>query len=469
MSRVVVIFMLVAFGAACSTSGQHEHDADQIKKLAKSGYFEQEPRVRVVQAPYLSNSTAEQEIDPLPAELLDKKVALSAINKSAIQIARNIAEQAGVDIVVDGYGTSSGSASISSNFKYRGSLVGALDRFVGIFGGTWQHKNNRLELSELESKTFQIYWLGASQMTASHSSEGSAGQNFSMSYSNGQWNDIIRALSGELGPSGSLTHNPSLGQIIVRDTRDRLERLALRVAELNANYARQVQLDVRLLSVRLSDQESFSSVFSSLVAQDGNVQAALQGQSGVSLINPTVLTINDASVGDFVLNLLASDRDVSIITSLKDVAINSQPYPIKNLRELGYVASVQTDPSSPTESLATVNIGQIEIGLNLVIVPQILSRNSVGLHISLDLTELVELRTVPGSAVEAPLLERRSLAKRVILQDGQTAMLSGLDTARNSRTQTGPGSTDLFLLSGGRDKQKERDVTVLIVTAKILS
>jgi len=65
-------------------------------------------------------------------------------------------------------------------------------------------------------------------------------------------------------------------------------------------------------------------------------------------------------------------------------------------------------------------------------------------------------------------VEERSFMQEVIMESGQTLVLSGFERQGNDDTRYGIGNPDFMALSGSRETQSTRDVLVVILTPQVL-
>ena len=463
MNRSVLLLILSILGACSSQPPEIKERTEAALSILKIEPESFKP-VEIKSIPYLMGEKIKID-EPVP-KMFEKRIELSVINKSLEVIADVISEYADIPIFVDVDNVSSSASNSPVTFSFSGKLEQALNKLTNRTGNYWKYEENKIIIFQFETKSFTLDWFGEATMQASHASQGQSGQNLSISFNNGTWDQLVSSLQTFLSSAGSINLNRANNQIIVRDRPPNLAKIEREIKRLNREFKRLVRLDVRVLSLRLNNTESFSSVLSNVLGKFGNVALTASAPSVVAAANPVSLRLSDPSAGDLLINALAENRDVSVLTSIKDVASINQPYPIKNLREVGYIESVSVNPNSSTT--LDITPGTIEIGLNLIIIPSIVSEDKIGLQIALDLTDLVELQTFGSTIVQTPTINRRSIAKRVVVKTGETTFLSGLDSKRTSLTQNGVGQPELWAIGGGKNQIRARDIAVVMITAEIL-
>jgi type IVB pilus formation R64 PilN family outer membrane protein len=174
------------------------------------------------------------------------------------------------------------------------------------------------------------------------------------------------------------------------------------------------------------------------------------------------------------VDALASEGRVSIVTQPSITTLNMEPVPIQVARQTAYLAESKTLLSNGTSDLAqqTLTPGSVTAGFNMNVMPFVLpDQQSLLLHFSINLSTLEDLRkfTSGDSAIELPELSQSIFSQKVRLRSGETLVLSGYEQD-TSRTQArGLGSSRFWALGGGKSSDNERRVIVILITPVVLN
>ena len=138
------------------------------------------------------------------------------------------------------------------------------------------------------------------------------------------------------------------------------------------------------------------------------------------------------------------------MTTASLTTLNDQPVPLNVGKTRNYVAS-STTTLSETGGAATVtsSSGSVTEGLDIVVRPRILPDNRVRLELSMSLNE-VEKFTVLGSgtgAIQLPEVATRDFLNQVVLDNGDTLVLSGYEKTSDSASRQGI-TPSLWVLGG---------------------
>ena len=119
--------------------------------------------------------------------------------------------------------------------------------------------------------------------------------------------------------------------------------------------------------------------------------------------------------------------------------------------------------------LSPSSSGSVTEGLDIVVRPRILPDNRVRLELSMSLNE-VEKFTVLGSgtgAIQLPEVATRDFLNQVVLDNGDTLVLSGYEKTSDSASRQGI-TPSLWVLGGSTRGSDTRSVVVLTVQPIIL-
>ena len=256
------------------------------------------------------------------------------------------------------------------------------------------------------------------------------------------------------------------------------------IAALNRWLGRQVLLEVQLVTVNLSDENS-SGIDWSLVQTADNVDSPLtiaptaagnlaqMGAVALGISPPSVgIAVNDPSSEwqgtSVILRALSAQGRTTVVNSPRLVVLNGQAAQIQVLSDRGILSGIDVI-TRETAALATevqLQAGVVSTGISVTILPKIVG-NEVFLHANIMMSDLVEVNTA-GTAqqtIQLPTVERNQFFQSARLQTGQTLALGGLlENRAVDRSETVPRLKWL----GSRNNAVERAETVLLITPWLL-
>ncbi|MEY3202580.1 MAG: hypothetical protein RIR70_2130, partial [Pseudomonadota bacterium] len=394
-------------------------------------------------------------------------------------------------------GGAASSAPVS--FRFSGALSGLLDLVAGRFGISWRHTPaGTIEFYHRDTRTFTVMVLpgdmvantdigtsGGGSSSGTAGSSRSATQRTQASVGMTFWKSLEDSINAVKSRDGVVTVNSSAGTVTVTDTPTILEQVGRLIEGQNALLSKQVLLDVKVVTLKLSNGESlgidWGLVYTKLSAGGNklgfvtNNGVQVGDGAGAALIFSTATNSFDSSQQS-ILKALAEQADISDVTSAQQYALNNQPTPIQvgtTSRFIDtYTRTVDTTTQVPTVS---VTAGTVTSGVALQLLPRILDKENILIHLSADLSETPE--NLPpktygeaGSSVAISLWKQnvRNFMQRVSLKSGETLVLSGYENTANQASRSGVDRPDNLLLGGTRLAKAERTVIVIMITPVIM-
>lgn len=250
---------------------------------------------------------------------------------------------------------------------------------------------------------------------------------------------------------------------------------------------RQVMIEVTVAEVTLSDDEQFGINWSGR-ANTGRFSGRYQlGSLPNSDLNPTTGSGTPAPETDdapgFVYQLAVGGSVRARLTALANdnrISVLSTP---RLMVKSGAEASIDVGNEVPTLTSQTVSGQQTggssaliqgiqyrKTGILLNIKPTVYSESRVAIEITQEVSEAQPVGS--GSAVQSPAIFNRSVSTSLSLRDGQSHILGGLMSQRDSRGRGGiPVLKDLPVLGGlfrNQSRASDRTELVLIITPYIV-
>ncbi|MGE3385839.1 MAG: type IV pilus secretin PilQ [Bdellovibrionales bacterium] len=285
---------------------------------------------------------------------------------------------------------------------------------------------------------------------------------------------------------GHVVTDARTSALIITDTEDILERVSRLVKELDIPPA-QVMIEGKVVEA----QDSFTQSLGLNWALSGSPYVIGSGkgvngsdvtlQSSLGITNlapkatgqqtsPLAMTLRIGRfdlLGDITaaLNLAEQDSMVKILSSPRVVTMNKEK---SNISQKGQVITVQT--LRDQQGNTTRNPVRTDFSLNLAVTPQITAEGSVIMDVEVT-------REFPG-AIEDPEsgarpINSRTAKTKVLVSDGQTAVIGGIYSADNTTTEIGVPWLRHIPVLGWLFKSKARADTrnelLIFLTPKVLN
>ena len=348
---------------------------------------------------------------------------------------------------------------------HRGDFADMLDSIAERYGLAWEFDESAITFRQFITRTYRLAELPS--RTEFSSAVGSASTAGSIDLS-AETEDAIRLLSGE---DAEVSFGRTSGEVTVTARPEQQRRVSDYVRERNEFLSRQVAFDVNVLTVSLSDAESFGIDLDLFAGSEEGDSIRWTGRHGLSGSSGTVNV--GVLAGDVDLGLIIGALDrrgrVAVETRAGAVTSNNRMVPIQVVSETAYARKVEALSGSEGRSGTTIEPGTLTTGFELNLLPRLLPGGGILLSYSIrlsDLNELVEF-TSDRQTIQLPKVSTTSFGQQAIIGDRQTLVLMGFERRRNSRDRSaGGGITAVF---GGRiGSSAERVATVLTISPRIL-
>jgi type IVB pilus formation R64 PilN family outer membrane protein len=272
---------------------------------------------------------------------------------------------------------------------------------------------------------------------------------------------------------GSAIANQELGLVTVTARPAAMERIARYVASINARFAQNVMVDVKLYSVSIDRQSSVGFSSDLLYQRLNNLGASIVGSPTLTTSSGTpagALTIAPAdpasrwAASTLVAKALAQFGKVALQTQGQVIAVNGQPAPMQVASEINYLASSSTTLNANAGATTTLTPGTKIVGFTANFLPLILGDNRILLQYQMQISQLIALTQVSsaGATIQTPQISYQSLQQQAFVRDGQSIVLFSFDQGREqsngalsigSTSNTGESTRQLIVIvmqvSGG--------------------
>ena len=397
----------------------------------------------------------------------------------------------------------------SVRILYRsGDLKGLLDTACARFGVSWKYTDGAIDFYFTDTRTFQVSAVpgdssvnanvvseasnnggtqgsglagsisgGGAGGSGSGTSNGVSSNNTSTTAVNSQlsiFGSLDSAIKAMLSPYGHVVSAPATGSISVTDTPDVLDRVARFMEEQNRVMSRQILINVTVLSVTLSADDSYGinwgAVYQALGSRFSLTSAFTSGLTSATTLGAQVISPNSRANGTAALiSALSQQGAVRRKTSASVTTLNNQPVPIQVATQQGYLASISTTNTANVGSQTSLTPGTVTTGFNMTLLPHMLDDGTVLMQFYTNLSVLDALQTVTSGGsnplqIQTPEIDTRNFLQRVAMKSGETLVISGYEGAADNSTQQGVGKPSNILLGGGYNARRSREVIVILIT-----
>ncbi|MBP4052093.1 hypothetical protein J9978_21705 [Chromobacterium violaceum] len=381
--------------------------------------------------------------------------------------------------------------------NYRGALSGFLNQTAAYFDIGWRYEDGRIQFSRQVTRTFQLAAMpstldGNASMTAGLSENGGgsgkgggvtagASQTAKVSIKLELWKELQEGLKGIVGNQGVFTASPSSGMVTVTGPASVVERASRQIYEINKQLLRQVTIKIEVYSVALTKDSDWRFDLNGALSllggkiDFGNAGAAVRNMS--SVLQGVVGGKGSLSGSSAVLALLESKGDVSVVNTASLTTMSGQPVPVQVSNTQSYLESLSTTVSEKTP-IITPNIGTVNSGFSLNVLPKIMDDGKVLLQYSMNISTLVGkdkgFTTYEYSSnrtrnvLSLPNLDQRSFIQSGLVNNGDTLVLAGYEKLYNSTSDSGQGAADFKALGGAQGGKQTREILVVMITPVVL-
>lgn len=294
------------------------------------------------------------------------------------------------------------------------------------------------------------------------------------------WEKIEKALGsgGAGGASGAgallsadarVEINPMGGLVVVTDRRENLALVQRYLDDLQDALRRQVIIEAKIIQVSLSSGFEYGidwNLLANDVIKSGSLSIASNFASGATGLN--VQYTGDPSrrnVLDGVLDALATQGDVKVLSSPRISVLNNQSAVITVGRQIPYL-QWQAQSNNDDQTIIVPEVVTANTGISLGITPQIDAAGVITLHIIPVVSELAEYKTFSynNNTFDVPVINTRQTDTIVRVDDGKTIIIGGLITEIDSNNSSQvPLVGDIPLLGRLFRRQKNVDERVELV------
>lgn len=516
-SPLLACAVLLVLSGCAVTRGQREAfdtqsriagDATRAKAHLDSAEVN-EPWYEVVDNVWVGTRQATERAPARPGLLEAPVERQTAAPATVAEIASWLSRHYGLTVDVSEDVRGSQKAGEGIVLSHTGTVASYLDALTARTGIFWRWANDRVELFRRETKSYQFDALafktnventitntnasGGTSSGSSGASSGGSGASSGLTTSSGQTttltasidpfdslvNDVqaIVAQSSGGAEKGEVIANRFLNTVTVTDSPIVHQRIQAYMEQANAIASKQVQFNVKVLSVELDASESYGINWG-VIYKDLNSRFQIE----TNLVSDAINSANTTTIGllnpnsrfdgsEVLLEALSAQGDVSIEQSANVITLNGRPAPIQVTEDTAYLPSV-TSLQVPNAGATTSFQGAtVTTGFAMRLTPMVRANNDVIVQLELNISNLRNLRQISpglGLTAEQPEIDRRQIAPQVLLKSGATMVLSGFEQTRAGGNRRGIGSPAFQALGGGTNASQKRSTLVVLITPVVL-
>ena len=268
-----------------------------------------------------------------------------------------------------------------------------------------------------------------------------------------------QAPSAAKRPANVVVNSPTNTLIFQGNTEDYTQLLNL-LQELD-KPAKSALIEVTVAEVTLTDSSQLGVewAFQASGAHGSTILGGTLGGLGVGSGGLTVKGLNSALDTRLILNALASNNRVNILSSPRILARNGEAATIQVGQEVPIITSQQTTPTTGGTGGVLQSVQYRSTGVILKVKPIIHS----GDRIDLDITQEVSAAQSTTTGVSSsPTISTRRVETKLTLRDGSAVLLGGLISSNQTRGEAGipllkdiPGVGQLFRTNNNTEAKTE--------------
>jgi type IVB pilus formation R64 PilN family outer membrane protein len=254
-----------------------------------------------------------------------------------------------------------------------------------------------------------------------------------------------------------------------------LNRIQRYIDAENRSITKQVLLNVKVIAIALNDKNQFDINWN-LIYQTKSLGASIKGAlSGIEAgkgLNTTVNILDgNFETSQLLLDALATQGKVSLITSPSVTTLNLQPVPVQVATQTSYLARVESNSTAGVGQTVSLTPGTVTSGFNMNLLPFVMPDNQLLLQYSINLSELKSIKPISaggGNQIQVPEIDNRIFSQKVKLRSGQTLVLSGFEQTNTNSDRKGTGMASNWLLGGGVNAENKRSSIVIMITPVVM-
>lgn len=485
----VYLFLVVSFCLTGCESFMFDKTANDVQEKVKSQkFFEEQDSAIYVKSPSLYK---EVKLDNLPSWMELPVTPIKAT--SGVPFAylnTKVLSDNGINFIIS---DDIANPNLPVVVNVRGRIRDALDDISHVTGYSYTIVGNTVNWSSYVTETFNVTYIPGTYSYAVGSTleQGSSGSGDAEQIQfggNGQeyssvkakdtdaFTEISKVTKQIVGKYGSVAASTATSSVIVTTTKARMDLVRNYFAAVENKLGRQIAFDIKLLRFT-SNIGGLAGVDWNLEKYNPNSSIVFNGGNFSSMLSGSPITISATQNGGqydgstALVSLLEKQGTVSIVNSPRMVTQPNRVVELELSELEGYIARTEVTPStsiSSSEPSVSLVQGIVESGYRLYALANIGDQNKIILHLSSTYIPkpVIERKEVLTSAIETPSMTRNRNVSTVVLRNGETMMISGLQIESASDESESPLSSRL--LPTRKSKKSVTTETIALVTPIIV-
>jgi type IVB pilus formation R64 PilN family outer membrane protein len=374
-------------------------------------------------------------------------------------------------------------------------LASLLDRVSSRLSVNWRYDGRAIEIYRLDTRTFDMRALPIKTSSAAGMGRNADQKGAFDSSSNTKYQatesdpiaSIKAAIESRMTRSGlGPVISPETGTIVVTDTKEVLDGIAVMMERENKRYSRRVDLVFEVTDVTLNDANDigvdWTAVYRAVTRANGTgnlfraTPAATLAETAAASLGVSIGGTSAAGTS-LVVKALSEIGQVVESKRIPIQTINRRPATYAMRSTFNYIDQVTGAGSTAGSAVGAISSGPTltqkdeTVGTVLTVVPDIADDGTVTMSVSYDSTVLAKLDpySVGSSAQQVTVQQKQidgsGVVQQVVTRVGVPTVIGGME--RQSQKATGRRlDKDAPMLAGGSDSTSDRrTITVLTVTA----
>lgn len=382
-----------------------------------------------------------------------------------------------------------------------GTIKDCLETISASTGLSYVVTDNSVKWSQYVTESFPVAYIPGkyNYNIGSAASEGaqlgSSGESVSFGsdskqYSNvsSEGGDAFDELSVVLGQIvsdfGEVSISKTTSSVIVTTTRSRMERVKNYMSKVEKSLGRQIAFDVKILRFTSNSQGQagidWNTVQNKATGQlkfaGGDLSSIGSSGSGAPITFAANKTIGSMSGSDVLLQILQEQGKVSVVNQPRIVTQVNRVAELELSNLQGYIAKTSItnsfgggSGSGTTNPTVSMTPGVVQSGYSIYAMGNISGEDKVILHMASTYTDLIGItrKEVMDSAIESPQMTRSKMVNTVVLRNGATMIIGGLQLQSTAEDNASPISPS-FLPTRNSHRSSVTE-TIALVTPVIIN
>lgn len=364
--------------------------------------------------------------------------------------------------------------------SYSGSLSGLLNLASSFYGVNWRYDGASIVISRYVTRTFVMDALPGTisvQAPSSTSSGGTAATSAEVTplatASIDIWEDIRKTVSSIVGTNGTVDISQSSGTVVVSTTNDRMERVSRFLSEENKRLGRQVAISIELYSVEVDDSTNYGLDLTAALSSISGLPTVNIAGATTGLTDPAAITVDLVDPTELagttgIIQALSTLGRTTRVAQIPITTLNNRPATQKISTDTAYVSSVSSTSSGVDNVSTEAETDTITTGLAVSVLPRIMSDGRILLQYALAQGDLLNIESFPigDNNVQLPETQGISFSQQVMMKNGSTLVLAGLDQSSVGNNARGVGRPLTWLLGGSTASTNRRNLIVIAITPR---